>query len=164
MSASIFETIPEKTLFKFIKMVMKEVDFETLESSQNYELREGIETVESTLGIRGNDSSLDCDYIYNVWQMNENLFEEDKLTQPLNKPELKNVEFDWYGWETQWVKTINQHKIETYGSDRDDMMNYVYGLRNDGNLNWYDGKEIDSQVTESETTDDDIDDNSFKIL
>ena len=31
-------------------------------------------------------------------------------------------------------------------------------------LNWYDGKEIDSEVTESETTDDDIDDRSFTIL
>ena len=44
------------------------------------------------------------------------------------------------------------------------MLNYIYGMRNDGNLNWYDGKEIDSEVTESETTDDDIDDNSFTIL
>jgi len=164
MSASIFETIPDKTLFKFIKMVMEEVDFETLESSQNYELQEGVETIESTLGIRGNDSSLDCDYIYNVWKLNEDLFEEDRLTNNLYRPTYKQVAFDWAVWETQWVKSTHRHEIETYSTDKDDMLNYVYGMRNDGNLNWYDGEEIDSEVTESETTDDSIDDNSFTIL
>ena len=80
MSSSIFETIPDKTLFKFIKMVMEEVNFDTLDSSQDYTLQDGVESAESTLGIRGNDSSLDCDYIYNVWEMNQDLFEEDRFS------------------------------------------------------------------------------------
>jgi hypothetical protein len=104
MSASVFESIPDKTLFRFIKVIMEEVNFDTLDSSQDYTLKDGVESAESTLGIRGNDSSLDCDYIYNVWEMNQDLFEEDKLTQPLDRPKLNKVEFDWYGWETQWVK------------------------------------------------------------
>ena len=163
MSASIFETIPEKTLFKFIKMVMEEVDFETLKSSQDSELREGIETVESTLGIRGNDSSLDCDYIYNVWRMNEDLFEEGRLIGNLDRPTLKKVEFDWYGWETQWVKLTYRHKVETYGTDQSDIYNYLYGMSSEGEFSYWDGTLIDTDNYDSETTDESIDD-KFTIL
>ena len=161
---SVFENVPDKIIFRLVKMIMEEVDFSELETSQDSELTDAISSVESYFGIRGEDYTIDADYIYNLWNLNIESFEEEKLTSPLYRPKFKQVSFDWHVWETQWVKTINQHKIETYGSDRDDMMNYVYGLRNDGNLNWYDGKEINSEVTESETTDDDIDDNSFKIL
>jgi hypothetical protein len=163
MSASIFETIPEKTLFKFIKMVMEEVDFETLESSQDSELREGIETVESTLGIRGNDSSLDCDYIYNVWRMNEDLFEEGRLIGNLDKPTLKKVEFDWNAWETQWVKLTYRHQIETYGTDKSNIYNYIYGMSSEGDMSYWDGNLINTDNYDSETTDESIDDN-FTIL
>ena len=161
---SVFENVPDKIIFRLVKMIMEEVDFSELETSQDSELTDAISSVESYFGIRGEDYTIDADYIYNLWKLNIETFDEEKLTTPLYRPKFKQVSFDWLGWETQWVKIINEHKIETYGSDRDDIMNYVYGLRNDGNLNWYDGKEINSEVTESETTDDDIDDNSFKIL
>lgn len=164
MSSSIFETIPDKTLFKFIKMVMEETDFDSLESSQDSDLQDGVESAESTLGIRGNDSSLDCDYIYNVWQMNENLFEEDKLTQPLNKPELKNVEFDWYGWETQWVKLTYRHKVETYSASKENIYNFIYGMSSESDYSYWDGNLIDTDNYESVTTDESIESNSFKIL
>jgi len=163
MNTSIFETIPDKTLFKFIKMVMEETDFDSLSSSQDSDLQDGIETVESTLGIRGNDSSLDCDYIYNVWEMNQDLFEEDRLTQPLNKPELKNVEFDWYGWETQWVKLTYRHEIKTYSSSKDNIYDYINGMRSGGDYTYCDGKLIDTDTYDSEVTDDSIDDTSFTI-
>ena len=164
MSASIFETIPDKTLFKFIKMVMEEVDFNTLTSSQDYELQESVETIESTLGIRGNDSSLDCDCIYNVWEMNQDLFEEDKLTQPLDRPKLNKVEFDWYGWETQWVKQTYRHQIETYSASKDNIFNYIYGMSSTGDYSYWDGDLVDTDVYESDVTDDSIESNSFKIL
>jgi hypothetical protein len=145
-------------------MVMEEVDFETLESSQDYELQEGVETIESTLGIRGNDSSLDCDYIYNVWKLNEDLFEEDRLTNNLNKPKLNKVEFDWYLWETQWVKQTYRHQIETYSSGKEDIVNYARGMNQDADLSVWDGNLINTDVYNAEVTDDSIDDSSFTIL
>jgi hypothetical protein len=145
-------------------MVMEEVDFETLESSQDYELQEGVETIESTLGIRGNDSSLDCDYIYNVWKLNEDLFEEDRLTNNINRPTFKKVEFDWYLWETQWVKQTYRHQIETYSSGKEDIFNYVYGMNQDADLSVWDGDLIDTEYLNSDTTDDSIDVSNFTIL
>jgi hypothetical protein len=145
-------------------MVMEEVDFETLESSQDYELQEGVETIESTLGIRGNDSSLDCDYIYNVWKLNEDLFEEDRLTNNINRPTFKKVELDWYLWETQWVKQTYRHQIETYSSEKGDIFNYVRGMNQDGDYSVWDGDLIDTDYLNSEVTDDSIDDTSITIL
>jgi len=145
-------------------MVMEEVDFETLESSQDYELQEGVETIESTLGIRGNDSSLDCDYIYNVWKLNEDLFEEDRLTNNINRPTFKKVEFDWYLWETQWVKQTYRHQIETYSSGKEDIFNYARGMNQDADLSIWDGILIDTDVYNAEVTEDSIDDTSITIL
>lgn len=161
---SVFENVPDKIIFRLVKMLMEEVDFSELETSQDSELTDAISSVESYFGIRGEDYTINADYIYNLWKLNSETFEEEKLTTPFYRPKFKQVSFHWHVWETQWVKTINEHKIETYGTNQDDIMNYIYGMRNDGNLNWYDGNEIDSEVTESETTDDDIDDSSFKIL
>lgn len=164
MSASIFESIPDKILFRFIKIIMEKVNFNTLDSSQDYSLNDGLESAESTLGIRGNDSSLDCDYIYNVWEMNQDLFEEYKLTQPLDRPKLNKVEFDWYAWETQWVKQTYRHQIETYGTSKDNIYNYIYGMGSEGDYSYWDGELIDTDVYDSDVTDDSIESNSFKII
>ena len=163
MSASIFESIPDKTLFRFIKIVMEEVDFNTLDSSQDYMLRDGVEEAESTIGVRGGDITIDCDYIYNVWKLNEDLFEEDRLTGNLDRPTFKKVEFDWYAWETQLVKQTYRHQVETYGTDKSDIYNYIYGMGSEGDYSYYDGTLIDTDNYDSETTDDSIDDN-FTIL
>jgi hypothetical protein len=164
MSASVFESIPDKTLFRFIKLVMEEVNFDTLDSSQDYTLKDGVESAESTLGIRGNDSSLDCDYIYNVWEMNQDLFEEDKLTQPLDSPKLNKVEFDWYGWETRWVKLTYRHGIETYSTSKENIYNFIYGMSSTDGYSYWDGNLIDTDNYDTETTDNSIDDTSFNIL
>ena len=164
MSVSIFESIPDKILFKFIKTIMEDVDFEILDSSQDYNLRDGLEEAESTFGIRGNDTELDCDYIYNVWKLNKDLFEEDRLTANLNRPKLNDVTFHWVVWQTQWVRETYNHHIKTYGSERDDVKNYIDGLASDGNLSVWDGDMIDGDVYETETTDDSIDTDTIDFL
>jgi hypothetical protein len=164
MSASIFESIPDKTLFRFIKMVMEATNFEALLSSQDRELMEGIEDAESALGVRGDDITIDCDYIYNVWKLNEDLFEEDRLTGNLDRPTFKKVEFDWYSWETQWVKLTYRHQVETYGTDKNDIYSYIYGMSSEGDMSYWDGKLIDTNNYDSETTDESIDDSSITIL
>jgi hypothetical protein len=163
MSASVFESIPDKTLFRFIKIVMEHTDFETLNSSQDINLFDGIEEAESTIGVRGGDSTIDCDYIYNVWKLNEDLFEEDRLTGNLDRPTFKKVKFDWYAWETQWVKLTYRHQVETYGTDKGDIYNYIYGMSSGGDYSYFDGTLIDTDNYDTETTDDSIDDN-FTIL
>jgi hypothetical protein len=96
--------------------------------------------------------------------LNEDLFEEDRLTNNINRPTFKKVELDWYLWETQWVKQTYRHQIETYSSEKGDIFNYVRGMNQDGDYSVWDGDLIDTDYLNSEVTDDSIDDTSITIL
>jgi len=159
-----FENLSDKLIFKLVKMIMEEVDFSDLETSQDLELTDGISSVEGYFGIKSDDYTLDSDYIYNLWKLNIESFEEETLTSSLYRPEYKKVKFDWIVLERQLVRSTYQHELETYGTNKDDILDYVHGIRNDGNLNYYDGNEINTEVIDSDFDDDDIDDNSFKIV
>jgi hypothetical protein len=158
-----FETIHDKILFKFVKIIMENVDFESLDSSQDDELYDELNRVSTYFGFRINDTSLELDYIYNLYQLNEEVFDEDKLHTSLNRPSIKTVKFEWNVSETQWVNSIYGHEIETYCSDKVEIFDYIEGLRNKGDINWYEGVELSSEVDSTETTDDSINKNSFKI-
>ena len=95
--------------------------------------------------------------------MNGGVFDEDKLHNSLNRPSVKTVKFEWNVSETQWVNSIYGHEIETYCSDKVEIFDYIEGLRNKGDINWYEGVELSSEVDSTETTDDSISKNSFKI-
>jgi hypothetical protein len=95
--------------------------------------------------------------------MNEDLFDEGRLIGNLDRPTLKKVEFDWNAWETQWVKLTYRHQVETYGTDKGDIYNYIYGLSSEGDMSYWDGKLINTDNYDSETTDESIDD-KFTIL
>jgi hypothetical protein len=159
-----YENLSDKLLFKLVKMIMEEVDFSDLENSQDYQLIDGINSVEGYFGVKSEDYTLDADFIYNLWKLNFESFEKETLTSPLYRPTIKKVTFDWTVLERQMVRSTYQHELETYGTNKDDMIDYLYGVRNDGNLNYYDGVEINTEVIDSEFEDDDIDDSSFKIV
>ena len=160
---SLFENVPDKIIFKFVKMMMEDFEFNELETSQDSELFDAIESVGSYFGIRGEDSVIDADYFYNLWKLNVDLFEEDKLTSNLNRPNLKNVSFDWHAWETNWVKSTYRHEIETYSTGKEDIYNYIGGLNSESDLFYYDGNEINHEVIDTDTTDDSVDIDSFEI-
>jgi hypothetical protein len=74
------------------------------------------------------------------------------------------VEFDWFGSETHWVKQKYRHKIETYSVSKDNIFNYIYGISSEGDYSYWDGELVDTDVYNSETTNDSIDSNTLKIL
>ena len=161
---SMFETIHDKILFKFVKIIMENVDFESLDSSQDDELYDELNRVSTYFGFRINDISLELDYIYNLYQLNGEVFDEDKLHTSLNRPSIKTVKFEWNVSETQWVELIYEHKIETYSSDEEEIFNYIESLRDKGDIDWWGGTEISNEVPNSETTDDSINRSSIKII
>ena len=67
---SVFENLSDKVLFRFIKILMEDIDFDSLDLSQDDTLMQGVE--ESSLGIKGDNIYLDSNYIYNVWKLNLN--------------------------------------------------------------------------------------------
>jgi hypothetical protein len=156
MNASIFEKTNDKILFKIIKMVMGEIDFESLESSINNDLRDSITSSSKYFGLSPDDY-LDDEYIYNVWKLNEDLFEENTLNGNLERPTLKKFNFNWDVWQTEWTQERYNHNFESYSDNKEDVINTLLSLGGDGLIDSWGGTLVEREVYESETTNDEID-------
>jgi len=163
MENSIYENLNYKLLFKLVKMIMEQLDFESLDNSIDNSLRQEVESVSKYFGVT-NDDYKDDDFIYNIWKLNEDLFENNTLTLPLTRPTLKKFSFDWNVWETRWVKEQYSHTIESYSDDVSDIENIIRELRSYGYTDVWSGTLVDSEVYESDTTDDEIADGSIEEL
>ena len=160
MSASIFEKPNYKLLFKIIKMVIEEVDFESLESSIDDSLRDSLKSSSKYFGLSPDDY-LDEEYIYNVWKLNEDLFEENILNGDLERPTLKKFNFNWDVWQTEWTRERRNHNFESYSDNKEDVSITLFSLRGEGLIDAWEGKLVDRDVYESETTNDEIDTDSL---
>jgi len=160
MSTSIFEKTNDKILFKIIKMVMEEVDFESLESSIDNDLRDSLKSSSKYFGLSPDDY-LDEEYIYNVWKLNEDLFEENTLNGNLERPTLKKFNFNWDVWQTEWTQERRNHNFESYSDNKEDVSATLFSLRGEGLIDAWEGTIVEREVYESETTRDEIDTDSL---
>ena len=156
MSASIFEKTNDKILFKIIKMVMEEVDFESLESSIDDSLRDSLKSSSKYFGLSPDDY-LDEEYIYNVWKLNEDLFEENTLNGNLERPTLKKFNFNWDIQQTEWTIERRNHNFISYSDNKKDVSNTLFSLRGEGLIDAWEGTLVEREVTDSETTSEEID-------
>ena len=160
MSASIFEKTNDKILFKIIKMVMEEVDFESLESSIDNSLRDSTKSSSKYFGLSPDDY-LDEEYIYNVWKLNEDLFEENTLNGNLERPTLKKFNFNWDVWQTEWTIERRNHNFESYSDNKEDVSATLFSLRGEGLIDAWEGTLVEREVYSSETTNEEIDTDSL---
>ena len=163
MKNSVYENLNDKSLFKLIKMIMEELDFESLDNSINNSLRTEVESVSKYFGIT-NDDYKDDDFIYNIWKLNEDLFEDNTLSLPLKRPTLKKFSFDWDVWETRWVQGRYRHTVESYSDDVSDIEDIIRELRSYGYTDVWSGTLVDEEVYDSEATDDSIVDGSIEEI
>ena len=155
MSTSIFEKTNDKILFKIIKMVMEEVDFESLESSIDDSLRDSLKSSSKYFGLSPDDY-LDEEYIYNVWKLNEDLFEENTLNGDLERPTLKKFNFNWDVWQTEWTQERYNHNFESYSDNKEDVNNTLLSLRGEGLIDSWGGTLVEREVTDSEIRSEEI--------
>ena len=141
-------------------MVMEEVDFESLESSIDDSLRDSLKSSSKYFGLSPDDY-LDEEYIYNVWKLNEDLFEENILNGDLERPTLKKFNFNWDVWQTEWTRERRNHNFESYSDNKEDVSITLFSLRGEGLIDAWEGKLVDRDVYESETTNDEIDTDSL---
>jgi hypothetical protein len=141
-------------------MVMEEVDFESLESSIDDSLRDSLKSSSKYFGLSPDDY-LDEEYIYNVWKLNEDLFEENILNGDLERPTLKKFNFNWDVWQTEWTQERRNHNFESYSDNKEDVNNTLLSLRGEGLIDSWEGTLVEREVYESETTKDEIDTDSL---
>jgi len=157
--ASSLESVPDRILFQIIKQLKKNCVSENISLNAEFDT-EIISVIDQTIKIFGvvdNPQYIDDDYLWSVLKMNMNKLSDDKLEGNLERPKIKEYEFDIDVSETVYQSTTWTHRIESYGSP----YSLVKAMEYNGDLDYWEGREGDRDVHDSETNEIRIDKRSF---
>lgn len=157
------ERLPDKILFSIIKSVFERCESDGI-SIKRYD-DENQRVIESILRIYGvveeTINYMDNDFVFSTLKLNLDKISNKKLEGSLNRPEIKNYTFDIDVHETVYQRTTWRHKISSYSNDPYDI---VKEIDNDGNLDYWDGRELDRDIYDSEINKITIDAGSFEQI
>jgi len=153
MEASIFEKMSDRVIFSITKEIVNEVDVDTVENSADWSF---YETVQSVCKMYSIDPSIqDTDFLFNIIKLNESMFDEGSLTSKLDRPTLKNYEYDWVVTMKTIVNEYYRNTISLY-SDKDEVNGLLYQLKSEGTLDIFDGDLFEEDTRDSEMLDDEL--------
>ena len=154
MEASIFEKMSDRVIFSIAKEIVNEVDIDTVENSADWSF---YETVQSVCKMYSIDPSIqDTDFLFNIIKLNESMFDEGSLTSKLDRPTLKNYEYDWIVTMKTIVNEYYRNTISLY-TDKDEVNSVLYSLKSEGTLDVFDGDLFEEDTRDSEMLDDELD-------
>jgi hypothetical protein len=84
------------------------------------------------------------------------MFDEGSLTSKLDRPTLKNYEYDWVVTMKTIVNEYYRNTISLY-TDKDDVNSVLYSLKSEGTLDVFDGDLFEEDTRDSEMLDDELD-------
>ena len=125
-----------------------------VENSADWNFYEVVQTVCKLFSI--NPSIQDTDFLYNIIKLNKSMFDEGSLTSKLERPTLKNYEYDWVVSIKRIVNEYWRNTISLY-SDKNDIKGVLYNLRSEGTLEIFDGDMYEEDIRDNEMLDDEID-------
>ena len=160
--ASELESIPDRILVQIIKQIAKncESDRISLESEFNDEVIQIIDRTLKIFGVIDSPKYIDDEFLWTVLKMNINKLSDDKLVGSLERPEIKEYEFDIDVNETIYQTTSWTHRIESYGNP----YRIASAMEYNGDLDYYSGREGYTDIHDSETNEIRIDKRSFKEI
>ena len=154
MEPSIFEKMSDRVIFSISKEIVNEVDVDTVENSADWSF---YETVQSVCKMYSIDPSIqDTDFLFNIIKLNESMFVEGSLTSKLDRPTLKNYEYDWIVTMKTIVNEYYRNTISLY-TDKDEVNSVLYSLKSEGTLDVFDGDLFEEDTRDSEMLDDELD-------
>jgi hypothetical protein len=154
MEPSIFEKMSDRVIFSIAKEIVNEVDIDTIENSADWSF---YETVQSVCKMYSIDPSIqDTDFLFNIIKLNDSMFDEGSLTSKLDRPTLKNYEYDWVVTMKTIVNEYYRNTISLY-SDKDEINGLLYQLKSEGTLDIFDGDLFEEDTRDSEMLDDELD-------
>lgn len=154
MEPSVFEKMSDRVIFSIIKQIINKVDFDIVDNSADWEFYQTVQTVCKLFSI--DPSIQDTDFLYNIILLNDSLLEENSLTSKLERPKLKNYEYDWVVQMKSIVNEYYRNTISLY-TDKDSVEGVLYSLRSEGTLDVFDGDLYEEETKDSEMLDDEID-------
>ena len=153
MEPSIFEKMSDRVIFSISKEIVNEVDVDTVENSADWSF---YETVQSVCKMYSIDPSIqDTDFLFNIIKLNESMFDEGSLTSKLDRPTLKNYEYDWIVTMKTIVNEYYRNTISLY-TDKDEVNSVLYSLKSEGTLDVFDGDLFEEDTRDSEMLDDEL--------
>lgn len=155
MVPSVFEKMSDRVIFSITKEIINKIDLDTVENSADWQFYDVVQTVCKLFSI--DPSSQDTDFLYNIISMNDSILEEDTLTSKLERPTLKNYEYDWVVTMKTIVNEYYRNTIPLY-SDKEDVRDILYTLRSEGTIDIFDGDLYEEDTRDSEMLDDEIGD------
>ena len=155
MEPSVFEKMSDRVIFSITKEIINKIDLYTVENSADWQFYEVVQTVCKLFSI--DPSIQDTDFLYNIISMNDSILEEDTLTSKLERPTLKNYEYDWVVTMKTIVNEYYRNTIPLY-SDKEDVRDILYTLRSEGTIDIFDGDLYEEDTRDSEMLDDEIGD------
>ena len=156
------ESLPDRILFQIIKQIAKncESDRISLESEFNDEVIQIIDRTIKIFGVVDNPKYIDDEFLWTVLKMNMNKLSDDRLVGNLERPQIKEYEFDIDVSETIYQSTSWTHRIESYGNP----YRMASTMEYNGDLDYYSGREGYTDIHDSETNEIRIDKRSFKEI
>jgi hypothetical protein len=157
--ASSLESVPDRILFQIIKQIAEncESDSIPLESEFNDEVMTFINRTIKIFGVVDSPEYIDVEFLWTVLKMNINNLSDDKLVGSLERPEIKEYEFNIDVSETVYQSTTWKRRIESYGNPYSLSKTMEYN----GDLEYWEGREVNRDVHDSDINEIRIDKRSF---
>lgn len=160
--ASELESLPDKILFQVLKQLKKNCESEGIHLNAEFD-DEVVTVIDQTLKIFGVIDSpkyIDDEFLWTVLKMNINKLSEDKLVGNLERPDIKEYEFDIDVSETVYQTSSWTHRIESYGNP----YRIAKTMEYNGDLDYWEGRQGYIDINDTETNDIKIDKRSFKEI
>jgi hypothetical protein len=153
------ESIPSKLLFKIFAPIAKEFEnpSELSEKVFDYhedDLRDKIYERGKLIGFRKNTTE-DLDFVARLIELNFEKFQSDTLEGDLEIPESKEYRVTIKADQTQWISEYWEHRILSYSNRNAE--NSSRWLESNGDLDYFNGKLVDTDYHDTETTEIGID-------
>ena len=159
--ASELEKVSDRIMFQIIKQVARNCESEGISFGRiNTEVSEVINSSLKIFGVVDKIEYIDEDYVWTVVNLNKDKLSEDKLTGNLIKPELKTYEFNIEVNETVYQTQTWRDTVESYG----DPYSLVRVMEENADWDYYNGREIFTDIHDSETNDIIINRKSFNEI
>jgi|694.fasta_scaffold16165_18 hypothetical protein len=157
MEKSKLENLSNNTLYKLCYMVMSELDDYR---SLSFDDSDFIDTCDGVLKLFSiQPEYIDYDFILNILKTNDF---KDSTPQPLKKPKVSHYKFDYDEHRKEYVRRTYEHKIYSYSNGKNDFIELLNLMDNNGDLDYYNGREVDVDYYDGETTDIKLDKNSIE--
>lgn len=150
------EGYSDRVLFLIIKQVAEKCDEEGEDwklGNYNSQISEIIQNSFKPFGIESNTYE-DDDFIWSLLKNNLDIIGEEKLPKPLNRPDLKKYEFQVAVSETLYQTVYYEHTIESYSNKP---YYVVRAMDEQGNFEYWDGRESHRDIHDSDTNEITID-------